>query len=38
MKVPPYLIVGNPNGVIAQRLVRKNCPDCTEEYEPSERS
>ena len=35
MKVPPYLIVGNLNGVIAQRLVRKNCPDCTEEYEPS---
>jgi len=37
MKVPPYLIVGNLNGVIAQRLVQKNCPDCTEEYNPSDK-
>lgn len=35
MKVPLYLIVGNLNGVIAQRLVQKNCPDCTKEYKPS---
>lgn len=35
MKVPPYLIVGNLNGVLAQRLVQKNCPDCSVEYTPS---
>lgn len=37
MGVPPYLIVGNLNGVIAQRLVQKNCPDCTREYKPSQK-
>ena len=35
MGVPLYLIIGNLNGVIAQRLVQKNCPDCTREYTPS---
>lgn len=37
MGVPDYLIVGNLNGVMAQRLVQKNCPDCTEEYEPTDK-
>jgi type IV pilus assembly protein PilB len=37
MKIPPYLIVGTLNGVIAQRLVQKNCPDCLEEYKPSDK-
>ncbi|MGB4027821.1 MAG: ATPase, T2SS/T4P/T4SS family [Acetomicrobium sp.] len=36
MGVPSYLIVGNLNGIIAQRLVQKNCPDCTEEYDPTD--
>lgn len=35
--VEPYLIVGNLNGVIAQRLVKANCKNCIEEYTPSER-
>jgi type IV pilus assembly protein PilB len=35
--VEPYLIIGNLNGVIAQRLVKANCKNCMEEYVPSER-
>jgi len=30
MEVPPYLIAGSLSGVIAQRLLRRNCPDCSE--------
>lgn len=37
MGVPDYMLVGNLNGVIAQRLVKKNCPYCTAPYTPSER-
>ena len=32
--VKPFLLSGSINLVMAQRLVRKICPDCTEEYTP----
>ena len=32
LKVEPYLIAGTVEGVLAQRLVRKICPDCRERY------
>ncbi len=35
MGVEPYLIASSLEGVLAQRLVRRICPDCREEYEPS---
>ena len=31
----PYLIASGVRGVISQRLVRKVCPHCREEYRPS---
>ncbi|MEG1578196.1 MAG: ATPase, T2SS/T4P/T4SS family, partial [Oscillospiraceae bacterium] len=34
--VEPYLIASALKGVVAQRLVRKICPDCREEYEPDD--
>ncbi len=34
--VEPYLISATLRGVISQRLVRRICPYCGEEYEPSE--
>lgn len=34
--VPDYLIASALNGVISQRLVRRICPECREEYTPSE--
>lgn len=34
--VEPYLISSALNGVISQRLVRKICPNCREEYIPSD--
>ncbi|MEA3401085.1 MAG: ATPase, T2SS/T4P/T4SS family [Armatimonadota bacterium] len=36
MGVEPYLIASSMIGVIAQRLVRRICPRCREEVEPSE--
>jgi type IV pilus assembly protein PilB len=33
--VAPYLVSASLIGVLAQRLVRKICPNCKEEYEPS---
>ena len=33
--VPHFLITSTLIGVIAQRLVRENCPHCTEEYAPT---
>lgn len=30
----PYMISSSVTGVVAQRLVRKICPDCREEYSP----
>lgn len=35
MGVPPYLITATLLGVIAQRLVRRNCANCLESYEAS---
>ncbi len=34
MGIEPYLLASALNGVIAQRLVRKNCPHCTTSYYP----
>lgn len=34
MGVEPFLISSSVEGVLAQRLVRKICPECKEEYEP----
>jgi type IV pilus assembly protein PilB len=36
MGVEPYLVSAAVKGVLAQRLVRLNCPHCLEEYKPSE--
>jgi type IV pilus assembly protein PilB len=33
--VAPYLVSASLIGVLAQRLVRKICPNCKEEYEPT---
>lgn len=35
MGIEPFLISSSVNCVLAQRLVRKLCSDCKEEYEPS---
>jgi len=35
MGVDPYLISSSVAGILAQRLVRKICPDCKVEYTPS---
>ena len=32
--VPPFLVSASIQSIIAQRLVRKLCPECSEEYEP----
>jgi type IV pilus assembly protein PilB len=36
MEVPAYLVAGSLSGVIAQRLLRRNCPDCSEPVEIGE--
>jgi type IV pilus assembly protein PilB len=36
MGVPSYLVGNSIVGLVAQRLVRKVCPYCREEYQPSE--
>ena len=36
--IPPYLIASSLIGIVAQRLVRTICPDCKEEYVPSQDS
>ena len=36
MGIEPYFVGTALKGVLAQRLVRKNCPDCREAYKPSE--
>ncbi len=33
--MPPYMIASSVIGIVAQRLVRKICPDCKEQYVPS---
>lgn len=37
MGIEPYLLSSSVVGVLAQRLVRKICPDCKESYTPTER-
>jgi type IV pilus assembly protein PilB len=32
--MPPYMIASSILGIVAQRLVRKICPECKEEYVP----
>ncbi len=34
LKVEPYMIAATVEGVLAQRLVRRSCPDCRERYRP----
>jgi general secretion pathway protein E len=34
MGIEPFLAASSINGILAQRLVRKVCPDCTESYKP----
>jgi len=34
MGVEPYLVASSVEGVMAQRLVRTNCPECKEPYRP----
>jgi type IV pilus assembly protein PilB len=36
MGVEPYLVVSSLSGIVAQRLVRKNCSRCRKEVDPSE--
>src|SRR5205085_10344299 len=36
MGVEPYLITATLEGILAQRLVRKICQDCKQQFEPSE--
>ncbi|MCH2153227.1 MAG: Flp pilus assembly complex ATPase component TadA [Phycisphaerales bacterium] len=36
--IEPFLVSGAVNGVLAQRLVRRICPDCREEIEISEQA
>ncbi len=35
--VKPFLVSASLRGVLAQRLVRRICPDCAESYTPSEK-
>lgn len=37
MGIEPYLLSSSVVGVLAQRLVRRICPDCREAYKPNER-
>jgi type IV pilus assembly protein PilB len=34
--VEPYLIAGAVNAILAQRLVRRICPNCKEDYKPTD--
>jgi type IV pilus assembly protein PilB len=36
MGVEPYMVANSLTGVVAQRLVKKICPNCREAYEPSD--
>jgi len=35
LEVAPYLVSASLNAVLAQRLIRKICPNCKSEYKPS---
>ena len=34
LRVEPYMVAATVEGVLAQRLVRRICPDCRERYKP----
>jgi general secretion pathway protein E/type IV pilus assembly protein PilB len=34
MGVEPFLVASSVEGILAQRLIRKICPDCRREYQP----
>lgn len=34
MGIEPFLVASSITGVLAQRLIRLNCPDCLEAYQP----
>ena len=36
LNVPPYLIASSLYGIVAQRLVRKLCPQCKQPYRPDD--
>jgi type IV pilus assembly protein PilB len=36
MGVEPYMVANSLTGVVAQRLVKKICPNCKEAYTPSD--
>jgi general secretion pathway protein E len=36
MGIEPFLVASSLTGVLAQRLVRRVCPDCREAYQPSD--
>jgi type II secretory ATPase GspE/PulE/Tfp pilus assembly ATPase PilB-like protein len=36
LKVEPYLVTATLEGVLAQRLLRKVCPECRESYRPDQ--
>jgi len=36
MGVEPFLVASSLTALLAQRLVRRVCPDCKEEYEPTD--
>src|SRR6185369_49612 len=36
MEAEPYLIAGVMVAILAQRLVRLNCPKCREQYKPTQ--
>ena len=38
MGIPPYLLAATVTGIVAQRLVRRICPSCREEYEVADAS
>jgi type IV pilus assembly protein PilB len=38
MGIEPFLVSSSTIGVIAQRLVRRNCPDCREQYEAEDQT
>jgi len=35
MGAEPYLVASSLQGVLAQRLIRRICPNCTQEYQPT---
>ena len=37
MGLMPYMVSSSLTGIVAQRLMRKVCPDCYEEVPPTER-